>query len=77
MRYLDQYSFCESDDRNLDAHPLVIHRRKNKLDNDALILFVHGLTGRRYGYWGQFCHFVFNRSVVPTELRPVDLSFPV
>lgn len=58
MRYLDQDSFRESEDRDLERHSLVIHRRTSKLDNTALILFVHGLNGTRYRYWGQFCHLV-------------------
>src|SRR5436309_15616 len=63
MRELEQATFEEpSDLEEMDKEPLVIHQRSAKTHNQALIIFVHGLGGSRYGKkatWGQFPTFVY------------------
>jgi tetratricopeptide (TPR) repeat protein/pimeloyl-ACP methyl ester carboxylesterase len=63
MRRLVQDSFAEPDDPGaLDGEPLVIHLRSAPTRNRALIIFVHGLGGSRYGRgatWGFLPRFVF------------------
>jgi hypothetical protein len=42
--------------------PLVIHQRFESTSNNKLIIFVHGLGGRRYGEkstWGNFPRMIF------------------
>lgn len=46
-----------------DDEPIVIHARSGRIAT-SLVLFVHGLTGHRYGYWGNTPRFVFED--VPT-----------
>ena len=63
MRRLVQDSFAEpSDPGTLEGEALVIHLRSEPTRNRALIIFVHGLGGSRYGSgatWGFFPRFVF------------------
>ena len=63
MRWLVQDSFAEPGDRSaLRGEPLVIHLRTEPTRNRALIIFVHGLGGSRYGpkaTWGFLPRFVF------------------
>ena len=50
MHMLDRATFEEPSDLGaVDNEPLVIHRRSAKTHNQALIIFVHGLGGSRYG----------------------------
>jgi pimeloyl-ACP methyl ester carboxylesterase len=45
--------YAEPDDGSVFDHiPLVVHRPTALAARRKLIVFVHGLTGRRYGYWG-------------------------
>jgi pimeloyl-ACP methyl ester carboxylesterase len=49
--------------KNTDNEPLVIHRHKGAPRNRSLVIFVHGLGGRRYGKgstWAQIPRFVFD-----------------
>ena len=59
MKELPQLSYSEPA-REL-ADPLVVHRHAEH-KSDALVVFIHGLGGKRYGRnttWGQFPRFVF------------------
>src|SRR4051794_19478165 len=64
MDVLVQAAFEEPyDPTSLDHEPLVIHRRTAERHNYGLLIFVHGLGGRRYGSkgtWGQFPRFVYD-----------------
>jgi len=58
MIKLQQAAYFEPPDIHMyDADPIVIHARLGRLASD-LVLFVHGLTGNRYGYWGKIPRFV-------------------
>jgi len=58
MIRLQQSSFVEpSDPHKHDDEPIVIHARSRRVATN-LVVFVHGLTGHRYGYWGQTPRFV-------------------
>ena len=63
MRRLVQNTFAEPDDPSaLAGEPLVIHLRTEPTRNRALVIFVHGLGGHRYGNdatWGFFPKFLF------------------
>lgn len=63
MRRLVQDRFAEPrDPGTLEGEALVIHQRSEPTRNRALIVFVHGLGGSRYGNratWGFFPRFVF------------------
>jgi len=63
MRRLVQNTFAEPDDPGaLAGEPLVIHQRSEPTRNRALVVFVHGLGGHRYGRdatWGYFPQFLF------------------
>jgi len=63
MRRLVQDIFAEPDDPDaLGGEPLVIHLRSEPTRNRALIVFVRGLGGSRYGRgatWGFLPKFVF------------------
>ena len=63
MHRLVQDIFAEPDDPGtLGGEPLVIHLRSEPTRNRALIIFVHGLGGSRYGRgatWGSLPRFVF------------------
>jgi len=39
--------------------PLVIHKRNPVIETPILVIFVHGLGGRRYATWGKFPSFLF------------------
>ena len=56
-----QYAYAEDGDELRDE-PLVVHQRTPITANDKLVVFVHGLGGRRYGdsgTWGRFPRFLF------------------
>jgi pimeloyl-ACP methyl ester carboxylesterase len=57
-----------SDDEAIDE-PLHIHRRGPERRCHALVIFVHGLNGDRYGTWGHF------PSLVYEDFPEVDLGF--
>jgi pimeloyl-ACP methyl ester carboxylesterase len=58
MHKLPQTSFTEPDNKHeYDNEPIVIHTRSRRIAK-SLVLFVHGLTGHRYGYWGNIPRFV-------------------
>jgi pimeloyl-ACP methyl ester carboxylesterase len=63
MRRLVQDTFAEPDDPStLHGEPLIIHLRSEPTRNRALVIFVHGLGGSRYGLgatWGFLPRFVF------------------
>ncbi len=63
MKPLVQTSYEEpTDETSLGDEALVVHRRPQEHNNRALVLFVHGLGGRRYGKkatWGRFPAFVY------------------
>jgi pimeloyl-ACP methyl ester carboxylesterase len=63
VHVLVQEKFEEPDDpASLDHEPLVVHQRTEPTHNQALIIFVHGLGGRRYGKkatWGHFPGYVY------------------
>src|SRR5271157_5403041 len=63
MLRLVQHTFAEPDNPGtLLGEPLVIHLRSEPTRNRALMIFVHGLGGNRYGSgatWGFFPRFVF------------------
>jgi pimeloyl-ACP methyl ester carboxylesterase len=66
VEVISQTGFAEPSDISLldrlDDEPLVVHQKPGVTDNRALIIFVHGLGGRRYGKkltWGQFPKFVY------------------
>ena len=47
MKVLVQTTYAEPDSELTD--PLIIHRRAESSRNETLIVFIHGLGGRRYG----------------------------
>lgn len=58
MIKLQQASFTEPTNlHENDDEPIVIHARSRR-EATSLVLFVHGLTGHRYGYWGNTPRFV-------------------
>jgi pimeloyl-ACP methyl ester carboxylesterase len=58
MIRLQQSSFTEpADPHKHDDEPIVIHARFRRVGTN-LVVFVHGLTGHRYGYWGNTPRFV-------------------
>jgi pimeloyl-ACP methyl ester carboxylesterase len=58
MIKLQQDSFTEPANlHEYDDEPIVIHARSSRVAT-RLVLFVHGLTGHRYGYWGNTPRFV-------------------
>ena len=63
MRRLVQSTFADPKDPGaLQGEPLVIHLRSEPTRNRALVVFVHGLGGHRYGpnaTWGLFPRFLF------------------
>ena len=63
MHILTQSAFEEpSDPIALNDQPLVVHQRTIPTNNQALLIFVHGLGGRRYGKkatWGYFPQYVY------------------
>src|ERR1035441_4182755 len=64
MRRLVQSTFADPKDPGaLQGEPLVIHLRSEPTRNRALVVFVHGLGGHRYGpnaTWGLFPRFFFD-----------------
>jgi phosphoserine phosphatase/pimeloyl-ACP methyl ester carboxylesterase len=58
MKLVVQTTFAEIEDPGLDQ-PLCIHQRTAPTHNHALVIFVHGLGGSRYGTWGSFPRFVY------------------
>jgi len=45
-----------------DEEPLIVHRRTEQAVNKALVVFVHGLGGKRYGpdaTWGRFPQYIY------------------
>lgn len=71
MRRLYQTSYQEPAPSEVANDPLVIHQRKGGPDNKSLVVFVHGLGGKRYGAsptWGNFPRFVFD------ELPDIDVG---
>src|SRR5262245_57251393 len=65
VKIISENKFTEPSDRalskELDDEPLVIHRKLKS--NKALIIFVHGLGGSRYGKdstWGNFPVFLYD-----------------
>lgn len=65
MIRLTQSTFAEPSNDELKAlkdEPLVIHQRQNSRLNKHLVIFVHGLRGKRYGKkatWGYFPRFIY------------------
>ncbi|GAB1691192.1 tetratricopeptide repeat protein [Krasilnikovia sp. M28-CT-15] len=72
MRELVQDEFAEPvAERALHDEPLVVHRHAGLADCANLVVFVHGLGGRRYGTrptWGDFPRLLFR------ELPDVDVG---
>lgn len=64
MRRLDQETYSEPEAaETLSEEPLVLHHHPGDADNATLIVFVHGLGGKRYGKrttWGQFPRLLFD-----------------
>lgn len=59
MKRIEQPEYREPDDlRANDNFPLVVHAQPGRL-NPNLVILIHGLTGHRYGYWGQMPKFLF------------------
>lgn len=59
MKFFDQSEFSIPDSaKKFGDQPLIVHRHKDR-GNRNLVVFVHGLAGRRYGTWGSFPEFVF------------------
>jgi pimeloyl-ACP methyl ester carboxylesterase len=57
---LQQASFSEPvDPHKHDDEPIVVHARDARIAKN-LVLFIHGLTGHRYGYWGNTPRFVLD-----------------
>lgn len=67
MKVFIQPAFAEMSDPGLDE-PLCIHRTKSTSQNDALVIFVHGLGGSRYRTWGSLPAFIFQ------DLPSVDIG---
>lgn len=62
MRCLVQSDFEEPKQDPGEDEPLVVHKRSAATENDALVVFVHGLGGKRYGKratWGHFPRFIY------------------
>lgn len=60
MRFIPQDSFKaldKTDPANNDS--LIVHCRPRST-NESIVVFVHGLGGRRYGTWGNIPGFLFN-----------------
>ncbi len=52
MQLVTQENYKEPEDpTKYDGVALVVHRRKGSVSPIGLVIFVHGLTGKRYGYW--------------------------
>ncbi len=58
MRIVTQNVFAKIEDPGFDQ-PLCIHQRRQPTANHALVIFVHGLGGSRYGTWGSLPRFVY------------------
>lgn len=62
MKTITQTQFIEPENiESIREEPLIIHRKEGK-KNNQLIIFVHGLSGSRYGKdatWGEFPAFIF------------------
>jgi pimeloyl-ACP methyl ester carboxylesterase len=62
MKTITQAHYVEPENtESIREEPLVIHRKEGKRNNQ-LIVFVHGLSGSRYGKdstWGEFPAFIF------------------
>jgi len=62
VKTFKQQTFREPPLSEVTDEPLVVHEQESRPDNDSLIIFVHGLGGKRYGAkstWGNFPKFVF------------------
>lgn len=62
MKQFEQDIFQVPPATDVEGEPLVIHRHKSDRDNQTLVIFVHGLGGRRYGSsptWGDFPQYLF------------------
>lgn len=71
MKQFKQQLFQEPRPSDVTNEPLVVHEQENQPNNDSLIIFVHGLGGKRYGArstWGNFPKFVFK------EMRALDVG---
>src|SRR5579871_5158554 len=52
MKLIIQGKFDPPSDRDLLVDPLYVHARA-KNANTSLVLFIHGLNGKRYDTWGR------------------------
>jgi pimeloyl-ACP methyl ester carboxylesterase len=72
MKTLLQEDYLEpAEPQALSEEPLVVHCRPAATTNDKLVIFVHGLGGRRYGdstTWGDFPRFIFD------DMRDTDVG---
>lgn len=59
MKFFEQSEFSAPDPaKKFGDQPLIVHRHKDQ-GNRNLVVFVHGLGGRRYDTWGCFPQFLF------------------
>lgn len=71
MKRFKQEQFEEPPFGDVENEPLVIHEQASQPSNENLIIFVHGLGGKRYGTkstWGNFPSFVFR------EMPTIDVG---
>jgi pimeloyl-ACP methyl ester carboxylesterase len=68
MIQIEQVLFTEPENlHENDEEPLVIHAKPPRLARN-LVIFIHGLTGHRYGYWGNVPLYVFE------DMPPADIG---
>jgi pimeloyl-ACP methyl ester carboxylesterase len=72
MKLLEQSEFQEPENSGDLGEALIIHRHKDSADpGRSLVVFVHGLGGKRYGRkatWGYFPKFLFQ------DFRDLDIG---
>lgn len=54
MRVIEQADYSDAPALDDRSEPLLIHRLKGAAARSNIAVFVHGLRGTRYDYWGQF-----------------------
>jgi pimeloyl-ACP methyl ester carboxylesterase len=72
MRRVMAAAFAQPNDwQSLSGEALVVHQRSEPTQNDKIVLFVHGLGGKRYGKratWGRFPELLFE------DLHEIDVG---